>query len=90
MKVNEDRAKAGIWALKCRSTLFSFDIVPALEKVKADTLIVNGEYDMLRSKEETLKRHIKGSKLAIIPGAGHLPQIDNPEAFLEVVLPFLK
>jgi len=91
-KVNEDRAKAGVWAWKCTNALFNFDIVIALERVKTDTLIVFGEQDMdmLRSKEEALKCHIKGSKLAIIPQAGHLPQVDNPDAFLEVVLPFLE
>ena len=46
--------------------------------------------DMLGSKEEALKGHIKCSKLAIIPQAGHLPQVDNPDAFLEVGLPFLE
>ena len=91
-KVNEDRAKAGVWAWKCTNALFNFDIVPALERVESDTMIVNGEQDMdiLRSKEEALKSHIKGSTLVIIPQAGHLPQVDSPDAFLEVVLPFLE
>ena len=45
---------------------------------------------MLRSKENAIKNYIKGSVLRLIPDAGHLPQIDNPEAFIKVVQPFLK
>ena len=89
-KVNEDRAKAGVWAWKCITALFNFDIMPALKNIKASTLVVFGEKDMLRNKESTLINHIKGSKLAIIPQAGHLPQVDNPNAFSEVVLSFLE
>ncbi len=89
-KVNEDRAKAGVWAWKCSIAMNDFDIVPALKKVRAKTLLIFGERDMLRSKENALKNYIKGSELVIIPNAGHLPQVDNPEAFLEAVQRFLK
>ena len=89
-KVNEDRAKAGVWAWKCSVAMNNFDMVPALKKVMAKTLIVFGEEDLLRSKEEALKNHIKDSELVIIRNTGHLPQVDTPEAFLEVVQPFLE
>ncbi|MFC1869652.1 alpha/beta fold hydrolase [Chloroflexota bacterium] len=88
-KVNEDRAKAGVWAWKCTVVNNSFDIIPALKKVAAKTLVIFGEKDRLRTKEKVLKNHIKGSKLVIIPDAGHLPQVDNPEAFLASVKQFL-
>ncbi len=89
-KVNKDRTKAGVWAWKCTTAMNNFDIVRALNKVRVKTLLIFGEKDMLRSKEKALKNHIKGSTLVIIPKAGHLPQVDNPEAFLEVVQPFLE
>lgn len=88
-KANGDRAKAGVWASKCAMSNNSFDIAPALKKVKAVTLVVFGEKDMLRSKEKALQNHIKVSKLVIIPDAGRLPQVDNAKAFLDAVLPFL-
>ncbi len=88
-QVNEDRAKAGVWAWKCAVANNSFDIASALKKVKSTTLLVFGEKDMLRSKEKALQNYLKGSKLVIIPDAGHLPQVDNPKVFLEAVLPFL-
>ncbi len=88
-QVNADRAKAGVWAWKCSIANNAFDIVAALKKVKAKTLAVFGEKDLLRSKEKVIPANIKGAKLVIIPDAGHLPQVDNPKAFLEAVLPFL-
>ncbi len=88
-RVNQDRAKAGVWAWKCHNALNSFDTIPSLKKVETKTLIIYGEKDMLRSKEAALKGYIKNSELIIIPNAGHLPQVDNPEGFLAVVRPFL-
>jgi pimeloyl-ACP methyl ester carboxylesterase len=89
-KVNEDRRKAGIWAWKCLDALTQFDIVPALRRVRARTLLIYGEQDKLRDKENALHNYIMNSTLAIVPDAGHLPQLDNPHAFLEVVQPFLE
>lgn len=89
-KVNEDLRKAGVWSYKTSIALNNYDIVPAFKKIKAKTLIVFGEKDMLRSKENAIKNYIKDSELVIIPDAGHVPQMDNPEAFLKVVQPFLK
>lgn len=88
-KVNEDLAKAGVWAWKCSLANNKFDIVTALKKVKARTLVIFGEKDMLRAKEKTFMNYITDSKLVIIPDAGHLPQVDNPKVFLEAVQPFL-
>ncbi len=88
-KVNEDTAKAGAWAWKCTVANNEFNVAPVLKKIKAKTLIVYGEKDGLRAKEKTVQGYIKGSELVIIPVAGHLPQVDNPQAFLAAVQPFL-
>ena len=60
-----------------------------MKRVKAQTLVMYGEKDFLRGKEKVLEGTIKDSKLVIIPDAGHLPQVDNPRAFLKIVQPFL-
>jgi pimeloyl-ACP methyl ester carboxylesterase len=88
-KVNEDLAKAGVWAWKCSLANNKFNIATALKKIKSRTLVIFGEKDMLRAKEKTLMNYVPDSKLVIIPDAGHLPQVDNPKAFLEAVQPFL-
>jgi pimeloyl-ACP methyl ester carboxylesterase len=36
-----------------------------------------------------LQAKIPGAQLAFIPGAGHLPQLENPDAFLAALVPFL-
>lgn len=89
-QVNEDRAKAGVWAWKANVANNSYDIGRKLGSVRCPTLILFGDKDLLRPKEKVLQERIRGSKLVIIPEAGHLPQIDNPQAVLEAVLPFLK
>ncbi len=88
-QVNDDLVKAGASAWKCMTAMSNFDMVPALKRIKAKTLLIFGEKDMLRSKEQALKNYIKGSELVIVPVAGHLPQMDNPEAFLAAVQSFL-
>jgi len=89
-KVNADRAKAGIWAWKCTEAMNSYDVVPDLKKITIPSLLIYGEADAQRGKESDLHNYIKGSQVAIIPNAGHLPQVDNPQGFLEAVQPFLK
>jgi pimeloyl-ACP methyl ester carboxylesterase len=46
-----------------------------------------GQYPQL-GKEAA--RDIPGAKLAEIPNVGHIPHIESPEAFFDVLLPFLK
>ncbi|MBI2907029.1 MAG: alpha/beta hydrolase [Chloroflexi bacterium] len=87
--VNAERDKAGVWCWKAMISLASYDPVPAIAAIRCPTLFVFGEKDLLRAKERALKARAKGSKLAVIPDSGHLPQVDNPKAFLEAVLPFL-
>ena len=88
-KVNDDLRKAGVWAYKTSVAFNDYDIVTAFKKIKAPSLVIFGERDMLGDKETAIKNYVKGSQLEIIPDAGHLPQMDNPEAFLKVVEPFL-
>ncbi len=63
-----------------------------LRGLENETLIVWGENDRLFSIEfgEKAARVIPNSKMARIPKAGHLPHIDQPEIFNEVLLGFLK
>ncbi len=89
-KINDDLRKVGVWAYKTSLALNSYEIVPAFKKIKAPTLVIFGEKDMLRGKAEAIKNYIEDSKLVFVPGAGHLPQMDNPEAFVKAVKVFLK
>ncbi|HEY2797408.1 MAG TPA: alpha/beta hydrolase, partial [Thermoanaerobaculia bacterium] len=57
------------------------------ERIRVPTLIVWGREDrLLRVREgEALKGRIPGSRLVVLPDAGHLPQREAPRAFSEAV-----
>ncbi len=61
-----------------------------LHRVKVPTLIVCGENDE-PFLEASRKMHnaVAGSRLEIIKGAGHSPQIETPAAFNQVITEFL-
>jgi 3-oxoadipate enol-lactonase len=62
-----------------------------LEKIAAPTHVVVGEQDTLTPPaiSREMARRIPSSHLTIIEGAGHLSNIEQPEAFNRAVLDFL-
>ncbi len=54
------------------------------------TLVLYGEEDNLREKEQKLLQGIRNSRLAILPKTGHIPQLEDPDGFVRVVLEFLE
>ncbi|WP_246869263.1 alpha/beta fold hydrolase [Saccharopolyspora sp. ASAGF58] len=54
-------------------------------------LVVVGEEDTLTPPENAreLAGALSGSELVTLPGAGHLPSIESPDAFAEAVRPRL-
>jgi len=59
------------------------DSTPTMAAISCPTLVVVGAEDTLTPPPEAEKMvaGIKGAKLARIPGAGHLPNIESPAAF---------
>ncbi len=70
----------------------SNDLGPRLKDLHAPTLIVWGEHDtwISPSNAPKLNADIAGSKLAIIPQAGHVPHEEKPEEFNKLVIDFVK
>jgi len=85
---NQQRAKAGLWVKNMMIAIALYDAFPKFPRVKCPTLIVYGNKDPLAPKEKELLQRIKGSKSAVIPDAGHVTQMDQPQAFLKEVNPF--
>jgi YbgC/YbaW family acyl-CoA thioester hydrolase len=56
------------------------------------TLVLAGEHDELTpvATHETMAAAIPGAKLAVIPGAGHLPPLEAPETVTHVLAGFLR
>jgi pimeloyl-ACP methyl ester carboxylesterase len=67
------------------------DSTPTLAQIACPALVVVGAEDTLipPAEAEKLAAGIKGAKLAKIPGAGHLPNIESPAAFDAALLGFL-
>ena len=67
------------------------DSVPTLARIEVPTLVVFGEQDQLASLADgkAMQAGVKGARLAVIPGAGHLPNMEAPDAFDRALSPFL-
>lgn len=68
------------------------DARPPLGSIRCPTLIIVGEHDELtppdRAKE--MADGIAGAKLVVIPGAGHVPNLENAPAFADALRSFAR
>lgn len=73
-------------------SLVGYDAKASAEKIKAPTLIIVGEDDIITSPEDAkiLHQWIKGSKLAVIPDAGHMILYEKPEEICDIIEDFLE
>lgn len=62
------------------------DVVAALEAIEAPIWFVNGSRDHFRAEERLLLRTARHATLHVIRRAGHLVALDQPEAFMRLVL----
>jgi 3-oxoadipate enol-lactonase len=67
------------------------DSTDGLVEIKAPSLIVVGESDALTPPELSRKmhEHIGGSRLVVLPEAGHMSNLESPEAFNGALAEFL-
>ena len=65
-------------------------VIDHLPDIDVPTLIIVGENDEpYHGASQYMQSKIPGSRLEIIPGAGHAANMDNAEVFNRVVLEFL-
>jgi pimeloyl-ACP methyl ester carboxylesterase len=89
------RSADGTWTLKFDSSVFSAARKQGAEavgpRIRVPLLYVRGERSEIVSEESArrLVQSIPGSRVETIPGAHHHLFLDDPEAFLALVLPFL-
>lgn len=78
---------SGLKALRDRP-----DAAPALETLAVPLLVLVGEFDTVTPllAAARIAGTVRKSDLAHIPGAGHLSNLENPEAFNSAVISFLK
>ncbi len=68
------------------------DSVGDLPLFDLPTLVIHGDEDQLipLAEAERMARELPDAKLAVIPGAGHLPNLEQPELFDDAVREFLE
>lgn len=87
MTSSSDAVMAALAALAARP-----DAVPGLSKITAPTAVLVGSQDKITPLplSETMRSRIPGAQLHIIPDSGHFSNAENPAAFNERLLSFLK
>lgn len=67
------------------------DSTPLLQKIRVPVLVLCGEEDTLTPVEEArqMARGVKDGRLVVLPGAGHLANLETPDAFNQALLEFL-
>lgn len=73
------------------SALVAFDRRAHLPAITVPTLVITGEFDRTAAPEVARKmaERIPGAQLAIVPGAGHLLNMEQPDRFNTALLAFL-
>jgi pimeloyl-ACP methyl ester carboxylesterase len=68
------------------------DSSPTLGAIDVPVLIVHGAEDQIIpvAEAEVMRDALSNAELVLIPGAGHLPNLENPVAFNEAVWDFLE
>jgi len=80
-------------ALAARGMLTQRDakVIELLPEIKVPSLIVVGADDTpFLAASDYMAAKIPGAQKVVIPAAGHAVNIDQPQAFVDAVLPFLK
>ncbi len=74
------------------TNLLDEDLLPALEKIQNEVLIIWGEKDRAvpLSDGKLMYRRIPNARIEIIDDAGHFPHLENEALFLQLVRDFLK
>lgn len=68
------------------------DSTPTLAEIDVPTLIIHGAEDQIVPVDEarSVKRAIRGSKLVVIPDAGHMVNLEQIDEFNDAILDFLE
>jgi pimeloyl-ACP methyl ester carboxylesterase len=87
-----DALRAGPLTLwRATTALMLADLRPKLAQVRAPTLAIWGEHDMLvpLALARQLAQYLRYEELVVIKGAGHVPMWDRPQEFNRVLMEFL-
>ena len=73
------------------NSLGDWNLLPSLVAVKAPVLVIHGAADPIPiESSEAWASAMPNARLLIVNGAGHIPQVEQPEIFFKAVETFLK
>ena len=77
---------------KAVAMLTTFDRRADLERITVPTLVISGSDDLVAPAKmmERMAQKIPGAEYVCLPGCGHLGPMDQPDAFNNTLLEFLK
>jgi pimeloyl-ACP methyl ester carboxylesterase len=69
-----------------------FDVISRLGEIDCPTLVICGEEDRMTPMRyaQYLANHIKGARIEIIQGAGHMVMLEKPQEVRNRMLEFLR
>jgi 3-oxoadipate enol-lactonase len=75
----------------CCEALAAWDPGDELARIRAPTLVIAGSEDTATPAEqgEALQRRIPGARLRVLEGAGHLANLEQPDAFTRLLVEHL-
>jgi pimeloyl-ACP methyl ester carboxylesterase len=67
------------------------DLRPLLGRITSPALVVAGELDFICGPAQAgpIADGIKGGRLVILPGCGHIPSVEAPQEYRQAVVDFL-
>uniref|UniRef100_Q3ASC2 Hydrolase, alpha/beta hydrolase fold family n=1 Tax=Chlorobium chlorochromatii (strain CaD3) TaxID=340177 RepID=Q3ASC2_CHLCH len=80
----------GFWELFLETHHLHFE--ERLKGIVVPSLVITGDNDLTvkTAESERLANELPGAALAVIANCGHLPQEEQPEAFVQALLPFIE
>jgi pimeloyl-ACP methyl ester carboxylesterase len=87
LKTSPEGIAAALRGMAVRS-----DFRPQLANIAVPTLVIVGEHDEISTVDEmrSIAAGVPGSKFVVIPQAGHMSPLEEPDAFLAALVPFLE
>jgi 3-oxoadipate enol-lactonase len=74
----------------CAQALSDYDLKPGLPGITLPTLCVVGTKDATLAGMELIQANVPGAKMVKLEGAGHLSNLEQPQAFTKALSDFLK
>jgi 3-oxoadipate enol-lactonase len=74
----------------CAAALSDYDLRPGLSAIGNPTLLIVGTKDATVGGIKQINAAVPGSKLVELEGAGHLSNLEQPQAFTRAIADFLK